>query len=241
MLLENKRALVTGAAQGIGKAVVDLFRQEGAIVEGLDLQPGASEHTLDLSNLDAIPGFVQGLEKCPDVLVNVAGICLTRSFFEIDLASFERTLRINVLSLFSLSQQIAKRLAAERRSGSFVNVASNSGFNPKLEQLDYGASKAAVVSMTRSTALCLAPYGIRVNAIAPGIIDTPMTQANAERRAKIRGVAPEETLRPILEGVPLKRMGSAEEVAQVALFLASDRSSYVTGQTYLVDGGQLMR
>jgi NAD(P)-dependent dehydrogenase (short-subunit alcohol dehydrogenase family) len=240
-LLDGRRALVTGAAQGIGKAIVEAFRFEGAVVEGVDLQVGACEYTLDLSDLGAIEPFVQELSVCPDILVNVAGICLTRPFFEIDTASFEKTLRVNVLGLFALSQAVARRWADKNKPGTIVNVASNSGFLPKLEQLDYGSSKAAVISLTRSSALSLAPFGIRVNAIAPGVIETPMTQAIAAQRAAIRGVSPEETLQPVLNTIPLRRMGTAEEVAQVAVFLASDRASYVTGQTYLVDGGQVMR
>ncbi len=240
-LLSGRHALVTGAAQGIGKAIVDALRAEGAVVEGVDLQTGLCEHTLDVGDLATVGPFVEGLAQCPDILVNVAGICLTRPFFEIDTASFEKTLRINVVGLFALTQAVARRLTQEGRPGAVVNVASNSGFMPKLEQLDYGASKAAVVSLTRSSALSLAPHGIRVNAIAPGVIDTPMTQANATRRAAIRGVTPEETLQPVLNLVPMKRMGTADEVAQIAVFLASEKASYVTGQTYLVDGGQVMR
>ena len=141
---------------------------------------------------------------------------------------------------FLLMQEISKFLVKSGRQGSMINLASNSGLMPKLEQLDYGASKAAVISMSRSAALSLGPHGIRVNAIAPGVIDTPMTQGIAKMRSELRGVPPEETLRPVVEGLPLRRMGTADEVAQLALFLASDDSSFVTGQTYLVDGGQWM-
>lgn len=239
--LEGKCALVTGAAQGIGEAIATLFRSEGARVITLDRQPGVCDLTLDLSNTSEIDPCVASLDYCPEILVNAAGICLTRPFFEIDLAGFERTLSVNVLGLFALMQSVAGRMVAEGVAGSIVNITSNSGFLPKREQLDYGASKAAVVSVTRSAAISLAEHGIRVNAVAPGVIDTPLTRSIAEERSKIRGVPPEETLRPVIEGLPMRRMGGAEEVAQIALFLASDRSSYVTGQTYLVDGGQVMR
>jgi NAD(P)-dependent dehydrogenase (short-subunit alcohol dehydrogenase family) len=238
--LSGKTALVTGAAQGIGAAIVSLFQAEGATVWGVDRTAGATDFTLDLEQVEDIPDFVASLPSVPDVLVNCAGICLTRSFFEIDPAGFERTFRINVTASFVLMQEIARRWVESSTAGSIINMASNSGLMPKLEQLDYGASKAAVISMSRSAALSLGPSGIRVNAIAPGVIDTPLTQSIAKMRSEIRGVPPEETLKPVLQSLPLRRMGTADEVAQVALFLASNDSSFVTGQTYLVDGGQWM-
>ena len=238
--LAGKTALVTGAAQGIGAAIVSLFREEGATVWGVDRTAGATDFTLDLEKIEEIPGFVASLPSTPDILVNCAGICLTRPFFEVEAAGFERTFRINVTASFLLMQEISKFLVKSGRTGSIINMVSNSGLMPKLEQLDYGASKAAVISMTRSAALSLGPSGIRVNAIAPGVIDTPLTQSIAKMRSEIRGVSPEETLRPVVASLPLKRMGTADEVAHVALFLASDDSSFVTGQTYLVDGGQWM-
>ena len=240
-LLTGRQALVTGAAQGIGLSILEALRREGALAEGLDRQAGATDHILDLADLHSLAGFVDALPACPDVLVNAAGICLTRPFFEVDLESFEKTLRINVVAAFALTQAVAKRLISEGRKGVIVNIASNSGFMPKLEQLDYGASKAALVSVTRSSALSLGPHGIRVNAIAPGVIDTPLTQSIADQRAKIRGVSPEETLRPVLESLPLRRIGTPEEIAQLAVFLASEQASFITGQTYVADGGQIMR
>jgi D-sorbitol dehydrogenase (acceptor) len=239
--LAGKIALVTGAAQGIGKAIADALRAEGVSVLSLDRQPGACELTADLSDLPNVKGIIEGLAETPTILVNAAGICLTRTFFEIDLGGLQKTFDINVHALLLLCQAFAERLKSEKKSGVIVNIASNSGFNPKLEQLDYGASKAAVISITRSSALCLAPYDIRVNAIAPGVIDTPLTQSIAQQRSQIRGLPPEETLAPVLQAIPAKRMGTADEVAQSAVFLCSDQSSYITGQTLLVDGGQLMR
>lgn len=238
--LDGKVALVTGAASGIGSAISDLYKSEGAKVYGVDRTPGATDFTFDLSEIDRIDDFVRALPEIPDILVNCAGIVLTRPFFDIELEGFERTFRINVTASFALMQSVAKHLVEQGRPGSIINLASNSGLMPKLEQLDYGASKAAVISMSRSAALSLGPKKIRVNSIAPGVIDTPMTQAIAKMRSEIRGVPPEETLRPVVESLPLKRMGSAEEVAQVALFLGSDESSFVTGQVYVVDGGQWM-
>jgi NAD(P)-dependent dehydrogenase (short-subunit alcohol dehydrogenase family) len=238
--LEGQVALVTGAAQGIGKAIAKALEAEGARVISLDRQPSAHIQ-FDLSNTESIPDLVSGLDPLPTLLVNAAGLCLTRSFFETEPEGFTKTFQINVLAPFLLLQKLAERWIAVGQRGTIVNIASNSGFMPKLEQLDYGASKAALISLTRSSALSLGPYGIRVNAIAPGVIDTPLTQEIAKRRAELRGVSPEETLAPVVGSLPLRRMGQSEEVAELVVFLASDQSSFITGQTYVVDGGQLMR
>jgi NAD(P)-dependent dehydrogenase (short-subunit alcohol dehydrogenase family) len=233
-------ALVTGAAQGIGKAIADKLRQDGHQVIGVDRQAGV-EAQLDLTDLEGIPAFIDQLPECPQILVNAAGICLTRPFFEVEQPGFARMQTINVQAPLVLIQSVEARLVKEGKSGSFVNITSNSAFMPKLEQLDYAATKAALISITKSAALSLGPHGIRVNAVAPGITNTPLTQGIAQQRADIRGVSPEETLAPVVNALPLKRMAEPHEIAEVIAFLASDAASYVTGQTYVVDGGQWMR
>ena len=233
-------ALVTGAAQGIGKAIADKLREDGHEVIGVDRQEGV-EAQLDLMDLETIPAFIEELDGAPQVLVNAAGICLTRPFFDVEQPGFAKMHTINVQAPLVLMQAIAARLIREGKTGSFVNITSNSAFMPKLEQLDYAATKAALISITKSAALSLGPHGIRVNAVAPGITNTPLTQGIAKQRAEIRGVSPEETLAPVVNALPLKRMAEPAEIAQVVAFLASDAASYVTGQTYVVDGGQWMR
>ena len=233
-------ALVTGAAQGIGKAIAELLASQGHSVIGVDRQDGVNLQ-LDLTNFDALQSAIENLEETPQILVNAAGMCLTRPFFDVEQPGFERMHKINVQAPLVLMQGIAKRLIAEGKPGSFVNITSNSAFMPKLEQLDYAATKAALISITKSAALSLGPHGIRVNAVAPGITNTPLTQSIAKQRAEIRGVSPEETLAPVVSGLPLKRMAEPQEIAHVVAFLTSDAASYVTGQTYTVDGGQWMR
>lgn len=240
MNLEGKRALVTGAAQGIGFAISARLESEGAKVTSVDVKNCSIGRCLqwDLSQIEELPNL---LDQAGDleILVNCAGICVTEPMLDSELATWEKTFRLNAFAPFFLIQALARRCAG--RPAVALNVASVSGFLPKAEQTAYGASKAALISVTRSAAATLGPLGIRVNAIAPGVINTPLTDQIAERRGAIRGVSPEDTLMPILEALPLRRIGEPEEVAELALFLVSDASSYITGQTFSVDGGSLMR
>lgn len=246
-------AIVTGAAQGIGRAIATRLAQDGFKLAVIDLNQEAlsrfapeingAAFTFDLQNTAGIPDLVAEIETQLgpiQALVNSAGICPTRPFFAVKEESFRKVLEINVLGLFFMMQAVAERMMV-RQTGSIVNLASVSAFLPKLEQLDYGASKAAVVSMTRSAAVSLGPHQIRVNAIAPGVIDTPLTWSIANQRAEIRGVPPEETLNPVIKSLPLGKIGSPEDVAELAAFLLSERAKYITGQTIDVCGGQLMR
>jgi NAD(P)-dependent dehydrogenase (short-subunit alcohol dehydrogenase family) len=221
-------ALVTGAAQGIGKAIADKLRQEGHQVIGVDRQTGV-EAQLDLTDLEAIVAFIEQLPECPQILVNAAGICLTRPFFVVEQTGFAKMQAINVQAPLVLMQSVAARLVKEGKSGSFVNITSNSAFMPKLEQLDYAATKAALISVTKSAALSLGPHGIRVNAVAPGFIETDMTAALPEK-ARLR----------LCQGITMGRSGTPEDVAKAVLFLVSDLSQYITGQVLGVDGGLIL-
>lgn len=247
-------AIVTGAAQGIGAAVASRLASDGFKVAVCDINHdraamvandiGGTAFHLDVSISGGHEFFVEQvtLELGPvTALVNAAGVCLTHRIDDIEFEDWEKTMAVNVIGPFFLLRACANAMIASKKSGAIVNVASVSGFLPKLEQLEYGASKAALVSMTRSAALIYGPQGVRVNAVAPGVIETPMTQANAERRAAIRGVAPEEALAPLIAQIPTGRIGHADEVAAAVSFLISDQASYVNGQTLDVCGGSLMR
>ena len=246
MRLEGKVAIVTGGAQGLGLAIVRRFLQEGARVAVVDLKEG-SEGTLSviadlsdpISRKQVVPSVEDNLGPI-DILVNCHGVCLTRPMAEIDEPSWSRTFEINTASIFFLIQDAARSMTF-RSKGTIVNLASNSAFLPKPEQVDYAASKAAIVSLTRSAAAALGPHGVRVNAIAPGVIPTPMTEGIAQARAEIRGSTKEEMLGMFAPLTALKRLGTPEEVAKAVLFFASDDSSYITGQTLEVDGGLIMR
>ena len=247
MKLSGRHAVVTGSAQGIGCAIAKALQAEGAVITGVDLQTPKEDlwTTLefDLADTEACSRVIDNAEAANgpiEILVNCAGICPTRPLMDADVDTWKKVFDINVHAPFFLLQRAAKTMI-DRSKGVIINLASVSSFLGKLEQAEYGASKAAIVSLTRSAAAVLGPKGIRVNAIAPGVIDTPLTQTIAGTRALLRGVSPEETLAPVIGTTPLRRIGSAEEVAAVAVFLASDESSYITGQTIVVDGGFLMR
>lgn len=253
MRLQGKVAIVTGGAQGLGLAIARRFAQEGAwvaivdrneaqaraaaeeiggIALGVDLTDSESRHAI-------VPQVTEQLGPI-DILVNCHGICITEPMMEIQEETWRRTFEINTGSTFFLIQAVAETMIP-RRTGAIVNLASNSAFLPKPEQVDYAASKAAIVSLTRSAAAALGPYGIRVNGIAPGVIPTPMTEGIAQARAEIRGSTKEAMLAMFEPLTALKRLGTPAEVASAALFMASEDSSYVTGQTLEVCGGLLMR
>lgn len=239
-------AVVTGAAQGIGASIAAHLSSNGHTVVAADLQPENCKGTaqkLDLADLEGIPAWVAAVEAEHGPiqhLVNNAGVCFTMPIDAITIESWLKTFQVNVHGTFFLLREVAERMKA-RGGGTIVNLASVSAFLPKLEQIDYGASKAAVVSITRSSAMIYGPDGVRINAVAPGVIDTPLTRAIAEDRSLIRGVTPEATLEPIIGQTPLRRIGTADEVAQLVAFLLSEESAFITGQTYDISGGFLMR
>ena len=244
MKLENKKALVTGASRGIGKAAADLFLAEGAEVWGLgtkapeDLAGRIDKSgghfywiSADLAELDGLEAIVEKALKEAggfDILVNNAGITKDNLSFRMNLDDFRRVLDVNLTAAFILART-AGRDMIRRRTGSIINMSSVVGLHGNGGQANYAASKAGLVGLTKSLARETAPRGVRVNAIAPGFIDTDMTR-----------LLPEEVKQAMLEQIPLKRLGRPEDIAQAVLFLASDASAYITGQVLTVDGGMFM-
>ena len=243
--LAGKVALVTGAGSGIGFAIAQLFAETGAAIAinylghvddaerlaaGIEQQGGrAVALEADVSSgrkVDSLVAAVVERFGKLDVLVNNAGIEQSQPLLEIDEANWDRTIAVDLKGPFLCLQAAARQM--QKSGGSIVNISSIHEDFPFPGFTPYAAAKGGLRMLMRNASLELAPYGIRVNNIAPGAIATPINAATLADPAKVKRL---EQL------VPLKRMGSPEEVAQVALFLASDRASYVTGSTYYVDGG----
>lgn len=246
MLLKNKNAVITGAGGGIGKATVECFAKNGANVWACEIRPSekfeadmariAEENGVwirplyfdvtDDEDLKKAVKEIRSAKVSVDILANIAGIVAeSTSFHMTGMDKMKRVFEVNFFALTALTQLIS-RIMARQNSGSIVNVASIAGIDGDPAQYEYAASKAAVIGGTKKLARELAANNIRVNAIAPGMIETNM------------GGQIEESLKEqILSKVMMKRMGRPEEIAQAIAFLASDYASYMTGQVIRVDGG----
>ncbi len=246
MILKDKVAIVTGASRGIGKSIAETFVREGAKVvvvgrkqETLDpvakeLGPNALAVACHVGRLDQIQNLVDVTTKefgRIDILVNNAATNIAQGpVLDFDEAQFDKMVEINLKSAFRLMKLIAPGMVA-RGSGSIINIASIAGLRPQYHSMLYSMTKAALIMMTSSYAVELGPSGVRVNGIAPGLIQTVLSEyfwKNEERRDKQLGAQ------------PIKHMGQPIEIAEIALMMASERSSYMTGQTVVVDGGYLL-
>jgi 3-oxoacyl-[acyl-carrier protein] reductase len=241
MRLANKKALVTGALRGIGKAIADLFIAEGAEVWGLDYKTpedlaGRTAEAkgklhwvqADLSQLAAVEGAIENAIKESggfDITVNNAGITKDNLSFRMSLEEWQKVIDINLSAAFLVARTVGRDMI-RKRAGSIINMASVVGIHGNGGQANYSASKAGLIAVTKTLAHETASRGVRVNAIAPGFIATDMT-----------AVLPDNVKEKMLEQIPLKRMGTAQDIANAVLFLASDDSTYITGQVLPVDGG----
>lgn len=245
-MLTGKTTVITGASRGIGLATVEVFAENHAEIWACAHTPsdefkakmreiaGRNSVTIRTAYFDVADGTAMkeavrkiGKESASiDVLVNNAGISEEQLFSMTSTELMRKTLEVNFLSLTQMAQMVSRSMM-RKRAGSIINVASVAGMDSEEGGLAYGSSKAAVIFATKTMALELGPYGIRVNSVSPGFIDTDMWK---KRDDKIREEVRRET--------PLKRQGSPREVAQTILFLASDLSSYVTAQNIVVDGGR---
>ena len=243
-VLAGKKALVTGASRGIGRGVTELFLAQGAEVWGLgtrepaDLgeriaRSGGKLHWIsaDLGRTAETEAVIEEALKASggfDILVNNAGITKDNLSFRMSLEDFQKVLDVNLSAAFLVARAVGRDMI-RKKSGSIINMASVVGIHGNGGQANYAASKAGLIGVTKSIALEAASRGVRVNAVAPGFISSDMT-----------GAIPEAAKTAMLDRVPLKRPGTPEDVAAAVLFLASDASSYITGQVLSVDGGMFM-
>ncbi|MBM3255092.1 MAG: 3-oxoacyl-[acyl-carrier-protein] reductase [Candidatus Omnitrophica bacterium] len=246
MRLKDKVALVTGAAQGIGREIALAFAREGADIAVADVNLEKASQTaadiealgrrslalaLDVTDYEKVEeGLNKILDKLGkvDILVNNAGITKDGLLLRMNESDWDAVIKVNLKGTFNCTKAVSK-VMIKQKAGRIINIASIIGIIGNPGQANYSASKAGIIALTKTTAKELASRNINANAVAPGFIQTDMT-------AKL----PEEVRRKMLEAIPLNRFGSATDVAGICLFLASEESSYVTGQTLVVDGGMVM-
>ena len=245
-LLENKTTLITGASRGIGKGIAEVFAKQGsniaftynASVEAAnalekELQSygvkakGFQSNAANFEAAQKLAGDVISEFGNIDILINNAGITKDNLLLRISEEDFDKVIEVNLKSVFNLTKAVIKPMM-KQRSGSIINMSSVVGVKGNAGQSNYAASKAGILGFTKSIALELGSRNIRCNAVAPGFIETEMT-----------GALPEATVQSWRDGIPLKRGGTPEDIANACVFLASDMSAYITGQTLNVDGGML--
>ena len=243
-MLKGKKALVTGSSRGIGRKIVEVFLANGAEVWGLCSKPSAAKAELEamaaekgtaFHEICANVGDAEQLSEVVkaalaeagnfDILVNNAGITRDGLSFRMKMEDWQNVLNVNLTGTFVITQIVSNAML-KARSGSIINMSSIVGVHGGAGQVNYSASKAGLIGYSKSLAKEVGARGIRVNCIAPGFIETDMT-----------AVLKEDYVKATLDTVPMKRGGKPEDIANVALFLASDMASYVTGQVIGVDGG----
>ncbi len=245
-LLENKTAIITGATRGIGKGIAETFAKQGANIAftysssvdaAVALEKELSSYGVkakgyqsNAANFDAAQELAKNvLEEFGsiDILINNAGVTKDNLLLRMSEEDFDKVIEINLKSVFNLTKAVIRPMM-KQRSGSIINMSSVVGVKGNAGQTNYAASKAGILGFTKSVALELGSRNIRCNAIAPGFIETEMTAS-----------LPEDTVKGWRDSIPLKRGGSPEDIANACVFLASEMSTYITGQTLNVDGGML--
>ena len=253
--LEGKSALITGSARGIGRAFAEAYIREGARVAIADINverarrtateigPAAYAVEMDVTNQHSIDAAIAAcVEEAGgiDILVNNAALFDLAPIVEITRESYDRLFAINVSGTLFTMQAVAKQMIAQGRGGKIINMASQAGRRGEALVAVYCATKAAVISLTQSAGLNLVKHGINVNAIAPGVVDGEHWDGVDAMFAKYENRPLGEKKRLVGAEVPYGRMGTAEDLTGMAIFLASSESDYIVAQTYNVDGGNWM-
>jgi len=251
--LDGKRALITGAARGIGLALARAYRAEGAEVTIADIdlpraetaaqEIGAGAVRMDVTRQDSIDAAVAeavaGMGGI-DILVNNAALFAAAPLVEITRADYDRVFSVNVAGVLFTMQAVARQMIAQGTGGKIINMASQAGRRGESLVAVYCASKAAVISLTQSAGLNLITHGINVNAISPGVVDGEHWDGVDAFFARYEGKAPGQKKAEVGAAVPFGRMGRAEDLTGMAIFLASPEADYIVAQTYNVDGGNWM-
>ncbi|XP_048777524.1 estradiol 17-beta-dehydrogenase 8-like [Ostrea edulis] len=246
-MLSGRLAVVTGAGSGIGRAVCRIFASEGATVIAADMNDKGMAETMsmiqdtgdhqsyqcDVSSSASITDLVGKIKEryssAPHVAVNSAGITRDRTMMKLTEEDFDKVIDVNLKGTWLLNKAIGKAMLSDKVPGSIVNISSLVGKTGNVGQTNYAASKAGVIGLTKSMAKEMGKFNIRVNAVLPGFIETPMTE-----------VVPENLMQMTKLLIPLGRLGNPEEIANTCAFLASEKSSYITGATIEVTGGLFM-
>lgn len=255
MRLEGKKALITGAARGIGRAFAEAYIREGAEVAIADIDTDRAKATaaelgdkavavaLDVTNQTSIDSCIdQTVEALGriDILINNAAIFSAAPIVEITREDYDRVFEINVAGTLFMMKAVSKHMIARGGGGKIINMASQAGRRGEALVAVYCASKAAIISLTQSAGLNLIQHGINVNAIAPGVVDGEHWDGVDAFFAKYENKAPGQKKKEVGEAVPFGRMGTADDLTGMAIFLASHDADYVVAQTYNVDGGNWM-
>jgi acetoacetyl-CoA reductase len=234
--------IVTGGTTGLGRAmslkfknqgdtVVAGYREQGERAQSFQKETGVSVWPWDVSDCDACARFVEKVASVYgriDVLVNNAGVTRDTLLHKMSWEAWDWVIRTNLYSVFNMCRWVVP-LMCEKRFGRIINISSVNGVRGRRGQVNYSASKAGILGLSKSLAQEVATYGITVNAVAPGYSDTAMVRA-----------VPEAVLEKIIQGIPVHRLGTPDEIAEMVSFLASDKAGFITGSTFHVNGGELM-
>lgn len=255
MRLQGKSAIITGAARGIGRAFAEAYVREGATVAIADINLAAAEATAaaigpqayavqldvtDQASIDAAVAAAVARTGGVDILINNAALFDMAPLVDISRASYDRLFSINVAGTLFMMQAVAKAMISRGKGGKIINMASQAGRRGEALVAVYCATKAAVISLTQSAGLNLIAHGINVNAIAPGVVDGEHWDGVDAMFAKYENLPKGEKKRQVGLAVPFGRMGTAEDLTGMAVFLASSDADYIVSQTYNVDGGNWM-
>jgi 2-keto-3-deoxy-L-fuconate dehydrogenase len=241
--LSNKTALITAAGQGIGRATAEAFIREGARVIATDINQeqlvtltGCTTRKLDVTDAAAVAALAKEIGKV-DVLFNCAGFVHHGTILDCDEKAWDFSFDLNVRSMYRMMRAFLPGML-EQRSGSIINMASvASSIKGAPNRFVYGATKAAVIGMTKAVAADFVAKGVRCNAICPGTVESPSLRQRIDAQARNSGLSLAEVEAAFVARQPLGRVGKTEEVAALALYLASDESAFTTGTTHVIDGG----